>query len=119
MNLTFEQVVIICGFLIFAVEVVGKLLSTRKAVREEKAERDRPIAEMKAELSEHRRMLENDQRRIDALQNRINDTNGGLMAICEGVQALLNHELHDGNSEEMAAANNNLNKWLFSRKTGG
>ena len=40
----------------------------------------------------------------------------GQRELCFGVQALLNHELHNGNADEMARASENINKWLVERK---
>lgn len=49
----------------------------------------------------------------DSLQ--LQDMKNGQKEICCGVQALLNHALHNGNSDEMKAASDNINKWLVDR----
>lgn len=49
----------------------------------------------------------------DSLQ--LQDMKNGQKEICYGVQALLNHALHNGNSDEMKAASDNINKWLVDR----
>ena len=33
-----------------------------------------------------------------------------------GLQTLLEHELHNGNADQMEKAANSLNKWLIGRK---
>ena len=40
----------------------------------------------------------------------------GLMVICAGVQALLEHELHNGNTDEMHQASSEISGWLRQRK---
>ena len=37
------------------------------------------------------------------------------MASCAGVQALLEHELHNGNADEMQLASKEINTWLRER----
>lgn len=52
--------------------------------------------------------LSNDKERIDGLEE-------GQRAICRGVLALLNHELHNGNSDEMEKAQAGINNYLIER----
>lgn len=52
--------------------------------------------------------LANDKERIDGLEE-------GQRAICRGVLALLNHELHNGNSDEMEKAQAGINNYLIER----
>ncbi len=50
----------------------------------------------------------NDQRRLDTLE-------AGQDALVYGVAELLGHALHNGNSDEMAKAEQKLKKWLYER----
>lgn len=52
--------------------------------------------------------LAKDKERIDSLEE-------GQRAICRGVLALLNHELHNGNTDEMERAQNGINNYLIER----
>lgn len=56
--------------------------------------------------SEVNRKLERDKERIDKLED-------GQKAICHGVLALLNHELHNGNNDEMEAAKKGIDNYLI------
>lgn len=62
-----------------------------------------------------RTMLENDKRRLDNHAKAIDALQEGQKMTCKGVQALLNHELHNGNANEMQEASSELNKWLINR----
>lgn len=52
------------------------------------------------------RKLTRDKERIDKLED-------GQKAICRGVLALLNHELHNGNTEEMETAKKGIDTYLI------
>ena len=66
------------------------------------------IRKVGKEREETRRMLDNDNRRINSLEE-------GQRAVCRGVLALLNHELHNGNTDEMEAAQAGINTYLINR----
>ena len=64
--------------------------------------------------------------RLDAVERRINqhdvhiaDLHAGQSCMCWGVQALLDHELHNGNEDEMKSASERIGKWLRTRAVGG
>lgn len=54
-------------------------------------------------------------RRLDQHDKDIADLRKGTENLCLGVKALLNHELHDGNSDEMEQASRDLDSWLIHR----
>lgn len=67
-------------------------------------------------------MLANDKRRLDAHEEAINSIRGkqrsleeGQRAVCAGVMALLEHELHNGNSEQMEKASEDINTYLLNK----
>lgn len=59
--------------------------------------------------------LAKDKRRLDQHDAQIEDLKTGTENLCLGVKALLNHELHDGNSTEMEQASSDLDTWLIRR----
>lgn len=95
--------------------VYNTVMTAVRNAREEKRVRDSPTKELKDEVAEINKKLDNDNRRLNAHERRQDDFQHGLMALCSGVQALLDHELHDGNSGEMADASKNIDKWLRER----
>lgn len=62
------------------------------------------------------KMLANDKARLDQHERVIDDLKKGQRVICLGVQELLEHELHNGNAEEMKKASNNINRYLVERE---
>ena len=48
-------------------------------------------------------------------KNRLDTLEAGQDALVYGVAELLGHALHNGNSDEMAKAEQKLKKWLYER----
>lgn len=94
---TIVVILAICG----AINVIG---ATVKLIKE----LFRPQTNVRVMLENDKRRLDNHDKAIDALQE-------GQKVTCKGVQALLNHELHNGNATEMQEASAELNKWLINR----
>ena len=66
--------------------------------------------------------LHNDKRRLDAhdgrlkaLEDGLQDTQDGQRVLMQGVMALLEHELHNGNSEQMEQASRDIQSHLLRR----
>lgn len=57
-----------------------------------------------------------DERRIAENHEAINDLREGLRVSCIANMALLNHAIHNGNTEEMKSASSALNQYLINRK---
>ena len=75
---------------------------------------------MRARMDSHEREInyrvDNLERRMDLHENDLKDIHLGQSAMLLGVQALLNHELHNGNEDEMKSASDVISKWLINRK---
>ncbi len=89
--------------------------AARKNAREERKRQEQPTATVAERVTAQAKMLDNDKRRLDEHDRQINDIRRGQMAMCRGVQALLEHELHNGNSDEMEGASQEIAAWLHDR----
>lgn len=56
--------------------------------------------------------LETDKRRLDEHEKAIRNLTEGQKVMCAGVVALLDHQLHNGNTEQMENARNDISKYL-------
>lgn len=56
------------------------------------------------------------EKHIAENHDHIADLREGQRVMCVAVMALLNHDLHNGNSDEMNRALNGLNDYLINRK---
>ena len=69
---------------------------------------DRKLANDKETLDQHTRELNQQQGQIDEYER-------GQKVLCQGTLALLNHAIHDGNDDELVAAQKNLNTYLIEK----
>lgn len=102
--------------LIALLELYNLVSSARKNYLEEKKRKEEPDATLQERMAAFEKYLGNDKRRLDDHEMQISDIRGGQKANCKGVQALLEHELHNGNAEEMQKASQEINDWLLNRK---
>ena len=114
-NLTTEALLGFMVVLLALMNLYNVFSSARKNAREEKKHQQQPTADLKTEVSEISKKLDTDKRRLDNHDERLDDLKKGLMATCTGVQALLEHELHNGNTAEMQEASKGIDKWLRER----
>lgn len=59
--------------------------------------------------------LSSDKRRLEALERQQDDADEGFRVLCKATLALLNNVLHNGNGDEMKAAQKDLEKYLIEK----
>lgn len=69
---------------------------------------DRKLANDKAAIDSH-------TRQIEGLVNRADGSEQGIKALSRGVLALLNHALHNGNTDELEKAQQGINDYLIEK----
>lgn len=90
--------------------------------RKEKERADAPLNIVRADINKLQDEINEDRGRIEALERvgdaharELVDLHTGQTELCRGVQALLEHALHNGNNDEMQAASASIGKWLRNR----
>ena len=106
----------ICG----AIATIGKAIDTINGWCKPRKDAD---AAIDGTLQKYEKRFENDAKRFERGEERmgrieadLDDFHQGQYHTCMCLKALLNHELHNGNSEEMIEAANNMDKWLVKRR---
>lgn len=92
-------------------QIITTILNARKAGEQAKE----PFVKLETNMSDMRSRIEALERRVTTHDDDLADLHAGQSALCRGVQALLEHELHNGNDEEMRAASDSIGKWLRTR----
>lgn len=95
-----------------AVTIVLEMISKIKNLTKPKTDNDRQIMQY---FANDKARLDTHEAAIKRLENRSDKLAEGMNVVGAGVQALLEHELHNGNSEEMAKASSDINKYLWNR----
>lgn len=110
---TFLAVLVaLAGVFILAVNVVE---AWRKLVKPK--ERKEDDLQSKQEVCSKR--FANDKAILDDHNERIRTLEEGQCVMCEALHELLEHELHNGNADQMRAASSKLFKYLNTRRNGG
>lgn len=66
-------------------------------------------------LANDKAAIDNHTRQIATLSNRADGTDKGLKALNRGVLALLNHQLHNGNTDELEEAQKSITSYLIDK----
>ncbi len=110
--------------LVFKVIVFYQGQKDRKEKKEKEArgETQKPVAGIQEKLKtiETRldsidEKLDRDKKRLEKLEGKQDDIQAGFRALCNASLALLNHEMHNGNTEEMEAAQKGLQTYLLDQ----
>ena len=105
-NMTMEGLMLTVGIILAAMNLYNVFATARKNAREEKKQQAEPTVTLEGDVTGINKKLSMDKLRLDEHEKRLADLRNGLMASCAGVQALLEHELHNGNADAMQTAGN-------------
>jgi len=94
--------------------LVGQALKMWRDLFQKPKEHEDAVYDLHCKESEDRFKI--DERHIAENRDDIRDLKEGLRVSCLANMALLNHAIHNGNTEEMKHASGELNKYLINRK---
>ena len=83
--------------------------------REPMEDLDTRLQKIEKRLDSIDEKLSSDKRRLEALERQQDDADAGFRALCRATLAMLNHELHNGNDDEMEAAQKVLTDYLIGK----
>ena len=115
-NLTTSDVLIALLVIFLVCEGIKTIGGAIETVKKWKSPRETIDATVKETLADHGKKLDNDKRMLDRHDGELADIRQGQRSTCRGVQALLEHELHNGNADDMKEASDEINRWLLERK---
>jgi uncharacterized protein HemX len=73
------------------------------------------FADIDRKFANDKQLLETHTRQIGDMNKRVDSLETGQKAQCRGILALLNHELHNGNSDEMVEAKKEIDNYLIEK----
>lgn len=99
----------ICG----AITTIGKALEVVNSWRKPgKAAKEATEETLQA----FEKRFEKGERRMGRIEADLDDFHDGQFHMCMCIKALIGHELHNGNTQEMLDASSNMDKWLAKRR---
>lgn len=93
--------------------LIGNTVKTTRELAKPKVTKDNDIIE---KIKLHDAILANEKRVIDRHDDEISDIKSLVKAQCVATKALLNHSIHNGNTDEMTEAANELDRVLINRR---
>ena len=121
-NISYEQIqtfmvvlVAICGFALLVVNLIKGFRDLKKPENDRNDDFQRMLANDKARLDAHDRQLDHIAKRVDDVEHSTSEQGKDIRELMNGVMALLEHELHNGNADEMDGASKSLKRRLIER----
>lgn len=114
-NITFQDLItaLVVIFAVFeAINLTGKTIETVKNFKKPQRERDRVQTD---EITTINGRLSADKQRLDQLTAEIEVLKASDRVLMQGVKALLEHELHNGNGDEMKEASRAIDTYLLQK----
>lgn len=112
---TFEQVLsAVMILLAVLLAICGAIVTVGKAVEVIRSWR-KPAGNLRKEMDKHMEFFAADKQRLDRHDSELLTLSEGQKVSCIALIALLEHELHNGNTEEMQEASKRLNEYLINR----
>lgn len=109
--------VALCGIVTIvlgAVEKIAALLQRkRKPMTDARTDIMTMLTNDKHRLDAHDVALSEQTRRLDKLESRAGTMEQGQKVQCKALMALLDHELHNGNANQMEEASKEINDYLL------
>lgn len=91
---------------------IGKTLDTIRSWRRPSVTQAQQYADW---FRADKERLDGHEARLQALERSMADTKDGQRAMMQGVMALLDHELHNGNADQMEKASKGISQYLMNR----
>lgn len=103
---------IIVGLII----VYNTLMTAIKNYFEAKKRRDAPVDELKTIVDNHTQMLDNDNKRIKELNERLDDMGDEMVLMLRSNRALLSHEINGNSIDRLQDSMSEIDDYLIKRK---
>ena len=111
--------VALCGIITILLNTLEKILAWRKRkaqpLTDAKADIMTMLANDKHRLDAQDAIVSEHARRLDKLERRADTVEQGQKVQCKALMALLDHELHNGNADQMSEASREINDYLLDK----
>ena len=115
-DITFEQLMATAAFALACVAAYNALMAARKHRREERKERESPMAALAGRVDRHEALLASDKRRMDELDERIEKIDTQSTIMLRGVRALLSHQVNGNSVDRLEGSLAEIDDYLIERK---
>ncbi len=115
-ELTFGEILGLLAVLVLFIEIYNKFATARTNRRAEKKLREAPVEMLTARVDAHDKMLANDKRRMDEMDERLTAIRKESSMTLRGVRALLSHEINGNSDDKLQASYDQIDEYLLPKE---
>lgn len=114
-DITFEQLVWLVVIVVIFAGAYNTLMTAIKNHLEVKKQKNAPVDALQAQVKEHSRMLANDNRRFEEVEERLGTLKTESAMTLRGVRALLSHEINGNSNDKLQESYDNIDNYLIDK----
>lgn len=115
-ELTFGELIGLLAVLVLFIEIYNKFATARTNRRAEKKLREAPVETLTARVDAHDKMLANDKRRMEEMNERLNTMRKESSMTLRGVRALLSHEINGNSNDKLKESYDQIDDYLLPKE---
>jgi DNA-binding protein H-NS len=115
-ELTFGEIIGLLAVLVLFIEIYNKFATARNNRRAEEKLRKAPVETLTARVDAHDKMLANDKKRMDEMDERLTAIRKESSMTLRGVRALLSHEINGNSNEKLQKSYDEIDEYLLPKE---
>lgn len=113
--MTFEQLIGAAVVILILIGVYNTAMTAIKNHLEAKKRHDAPIDTLTERVDAHDKMLSNDKRRLEDMDERLATLKAESAMMLKGVRALLSHEINGNSDDKLKESYDNIDNYLINK----
>ena len=114
-DVTFEQLIGLAVVVVIAASTYNTIMAAIKNHLEAKKRHDAPIDTLTTRVDAHDKMLSNDKRRLEDMDERLSILRGESAMMLKGVRALLSHEINGNSDDKLIESYDSIDNYLINK----
>ena len=114
-DVTFEQLIGLAVIIVILAGTYNTIMAAIKNHMEAKKRQNAPVDTLTARVDSHDKMLANDKRRIEEMDERLSSLKTESAMTLKGVRALLSHEINGNSTEKLKESYDNIDNYLINK----
>lgn len=114
-DVTFEQLIGLAVIIVILAGTYNTIMAAIKNHMEAKKRQNAPVDTLTARVDVHDKMLANDKRRIEEMDERLSSLKTESAMTLKGVRALLSHEINGNSTEKLKESYDNIDNYLINK----
>ena len=114
-DVTFEQLIGLAVIVVIAASTYNTIMAAIKNHIEAKKRHYAPVDALTTRVDAHDKMLSNDKRRLEEMDERLSILRGESAMMLKGVRALLSHEINGNSDDKLIESYDSIDNYLINK----